>query len=154
LAASLALRAREHGLANRVHLLGPRSDIPAILAAADVFVLPSLADGLPLALLEAMFAGCPIVASDVGEVRAALAHGEAGILVEPGNPAALAAALDYMLRNPMRAKGLGERAAYQALAEYDISHMVGRYTATYEELLRRCSPPVITLSTSQARSGL
>src|SRR5207247_9572788 len=71
-AEALSARARGLGLANRVHLLGLRSDIAAILAAADVFVLSSLSEGLPLALLEAMFAGCPIVASDVGEVGVAL----------------------------------------------------------------------------------
>src|SRR6185436_4956831 len=76
LESALVARARELRLPN-VHLLGLRSDVAAVLAAADVFVLPSLSEGLPLALLEAMFAGCPIVASDVGEVAAALGHGEA-----------------------------------------------------------------------------
>lgn len=139
LADALAARAREHGLADRVHLLGLRSDVAAILTAADVFVLPSLSEGLPLALLEAMFAGCPIVATDVGEVATALAHGEAGILVEPGNPAALAAAIDRVLGDPNRARVLGERAARQAFAEYDVSQMVRRYADTYEELLGRRS---------------
>src|SRR6266850_4806539 len=134
---ALLSRAREHRLTN-VHLLGLRSDVGAVLAAADVFVLPSLSEGLPLALLEAMFAGRPIVASDVGEIGIVLAHGEAGILVEPGNPAALAAALDRLLRDPGEARELGEHAARRAAAEYDVSHMVRRYAGTYEEALRRC----------------
>jgi glycosyltransferase involved in cell wall biosynthesis len=116
-------------------LLGLRSDIAAILAAADIFVLPSLSEGLPLALLEAMFAGCPIVASDVGDVGIALAHGEVGVLVEAGNPAALAAALDGLLSDPQHARELGERAARRAAAEYDISQMVRRYVAAYGQLL-------------------
>ena len=111
--------------------------MPAVLAAADVFVLPSLSEGLPLALLEAMFAGRPIVATDVGEVGVALAHGEAGVLVEAGNPPALADALDRLLSDPDHARDLGERAAGRALAEYDVSHMVRRYVGTYEELLGR-----------------
>ena len=144
LADALAARAREAGLATRVHLLGLRPDVAAILAAAEIFVLPSLSEGLPLARLEAMFAGCPIVASDVGEVGIALARGEAGLLVEPGNPAALAVALDRVLRDPNRARDLGKRAAYRAVAEYDVSQMVRRYLGVYNEALgsrRRSSRP-------------
>jgi glycosyltransferase involved in cell wall biosynthesis len=135
LADPLCAQARGRGVANRVHLLGLRTDIAGILAAADLFVLPSLSEGLPLALLEAMFAGCPIVASDVGEVSVALAHGEAGVLVEAGNPAALAGAIDDLLRDPARAGELGRRAARRAAAEYDVAQMVRRYVAVYEELL-------------------
>jgi len=137
LADALAARAAGHGLGNRVHLLGLRSDIAAILTAADVFVLPSLSEGLPLALLEAMFAGCPIVATDVGEVPTALAHGEAGALVEPANADALAKALDRILSDSNRTSELGRRAASRARAEYDVSHMVRRYVETYHELLGR-----------------
>jgi glycosyltransferase involved in cell wall biosynthesis len=108
-----------------------------MLAAADIFVLPSLSEGLPLALLEAMFAGRPIVASDVGEVRAALAQGTAGVVVGPGNPGALAAALDRLLSNPQEAGSLGARAAAQARAEYDLSRMVHRYVGVYEAALAR-----------------
>jgi len=135
LADALSARARNRGLAGRVHLLGLRSDIGGILAAADVFVLPSLSEGTPLALLEAMFAGRPIVASEVGEVGVVLAHGQAGVLVEPGNAAALAAALDGVLRDPSRARELGARAAQRAAAEYDISRMIRRYADVYQELL-------------------
>lgn len=76
-----------------------------------------------------------IVATDVGEVATALAQGEAGMLVEPGNAAALASALDRMLSNPKHASEFGRRAAARALAEYDISHMVRKYVETYQELL-------------------
>jgi len=134
---ALAARARDHGLQGRVHLLGLRSDIPALLAAADLFVLPSLSEGLPLALLEAMFAGCPIVASDVGEVSAALADGRAGILVEPGHPAALAAAIDGLLNDPNRARVLGEGARARATMEYGIGQMSRRYLEAYDHALRR-----------------
>ena len=132
LAPSLASRARDLGIADRVHLLGLRPDVPALLAAADAFVLPSLSEGLPLALLEAMFSGCPIVASDVGEVGVALARGEAGLLVPAGEPAALAAGIDLVLSHPEGARALGERAARRAREEYDVSRMVSRYVAAYE----------------------
>jgi glycosyltransferase involved in cell wall biosynthesis len=135
LESALLARAREHGLERRVHLLGLRADIPAVLAAADVFVLPSLSEGLPLALLEAMFSGCPIVATDVGQVRVALAGGTAGILVEPRSPAALAAALDLLLSNPAEAERLGGLAASHAAAEYGLSRMVQRYACVYETAL-------------------
>jgi glycosyltransferase involved in cell wall biosynthesis len=133
------LAARAHALlvAEHVHLLGLRADIREILAAADVFVLPSLSEGLPLALLEAMFAGCPIVASDVGEVATALAGGDAGVLVPPGDPQALAAALDRLLSDPHRARALGASAVRRAAAEYDLSRMIRRYTSVYQELVGR-----------------
>jgi glycosyltransferase involved in cell wall biosynthesis len=142
---ALLSRARQHRLAN-VHLLGLRADVGAVLDAADLFVLPSLSEGLPLALLEAMFAGCPIVASDVGEVAAALGHGEAGALVPPGDPAALAASLDDLLSHPARARVLGERARQRAAAEYDVSHMVRCYRSIYDRLLTRATLPVARLS--------
>ena len=123
MATALVARARAQGVSNRLHLLGLRSDVPAVLAAADIFVLPSLSEGLPLALLEAMFAACPIIASDVGDVAVALAQGDAGILVAPGDASALARALDLLLSDRTRARQLGERAFRRAGAEYDISHM-------------------------------
>jgi glycosyltransferase involved in cell wall biosynthesis len=145
LAEALQSRAREHGLEGRVHLLGLRGDVPAVLGAADAFVLPSLSEGLPLALLEAMFAGCPIVASDVGEVSVALAGGAAGLLVAPGDPPALAAALDRLLSNPDEARRLGRLAASRAAAEYDVACMAERYARVYEAAMNSgdlCPMPV------------
>jgi glycosyltransferase involved in cell wall biosynthesis len=135
LAETLWSRARTRGLDGRVHLLGLRDDISAILAAADVFVMPSLSEGLPLALLEAMWAGRPIVASDVGEVGVALNHGEAGALVEPGNVEALAEALDRVLSDREHAQRLADHAARRACAEYDITRMVGRYVELYAQAM-------------------
>jgi glycosyltransferase involved in cell wall biosynthesis len=103
-----------------------------------------------------MFAGCPIVASDVGEVGTALAQGEAGILVEAGDSAALAAALDEVLGDGGRARELGRRAALRAAAEYDISHMVRRYADVYRDLLKtpRGAPRALAaLPMAAPRSG-
>jgi len=136
----LRTQARMLGVAHRLHLLGLRSDVAALLMAADVFALPSLSEGLPLALLEAMFAGRPIVASDVGEVRAALNDGEAGLLVEPGNAEHLARALDWLLSHPDDAKRLGDAAARRAAAEYNITRMVARYADEYRNLLQQSVP--------------
>jgi glycosyltransferase involved in cell wall biosynthesis len=142
-AEALQILARELGVASQLHLLGLRADIPNVLAGADFFVLPSLSEGLPLALLEAMFSGRPIVASDVGEVRNVLADGEAGIVVPMGDASALAAALDNLLATPARAHELATRATHRATTEYDISRMVARYAAVYQGLLRH-EPAVLT----------
>jgi glycosyltransferase involved in cell wall biosynthesis len=136
----LAAQACAAGIGHRLHLLGLRSDVSAILAAADIFVLPSVSEGLPLAVLEAMFAGCPIVASNVGEIATVLDEGQAGVLVEPANAPALAAAIDGLLNDPKRAATLGRRAASRAVAEYDLSRMVRRYASVYQDLVQRRLP--------------
>ncbi len=91
----LELQARRAGLEGRVRLLGERSDVPTLLAASDLFVMSSHSEGLPFALLEAMAAGLPIVATRVGDIPRAL--GTAGALVPPGEPAELAAAMTRAL---------------------------------------------------------
>ncbi|HMD33899.1 MAG TPA: glycosyltransferase [Vicinamibacterales bacterium] len=154
LAAVLASRARALGVGGRVHLLGLRSDVSAVLAASDLFVLPSLSEGLPLALLEAMFAGCPIVATDVGEVSAALANGEAGVIVRPGDASDLASALDALLGDPDRARMLGARARGRAASEYDRSQMVQRYRSIYEQVLSGASSRAAGLFAPSAQPNL
>ena len=118
-----------------MHLIGLRSDIANVLASADLFVLPSLSEGLPLALLEAMTAGCPIVATDVGDVPTALDHGRAGLLVTAGDPAALAAGMARLLGEPEEARRLGIAASDRAAAEYGLRRMVERYARLYLEVL-------------------
>jgi glycosyltransferase involved in cell wall biosynthesis len=136
LADKLRAHASDVGVSDRVHFLGLRSDIPELLAAADIFVLPSLSEGLPLALLEAMSAGRPIVATNVGEVASALANGEAGLVVPPENREALADAVAFLLSQPAVARALGERAAQRAAAEYHLARMTERYAALYQDLIR------------------
>jgi glycosyltransferase involved in cell wall biosynthesis len=131
---ALRALARRLGLERRVHLLGFRCDVPALLAAADVFVLPSLSEGLPLSLLEAMFAGRPVVASDTGDVRTVLDGGRLGLLVEPGNATQLAAALDRLLTRPAEAARMGAAAA-AAVAPYHLSSMVAGYAELYRAAL-------------------
>jgi glycosyltransferase involved in cell wall biosynthesis len=132
---ALRSKATDAGLTHRLHLLGLRADIPAILAAADIFALPSLSEGLPLALIEAMFAARPIVATTVGEVSVVLEDGKLGVLVEPGSAQALASALDALLTDPTHAKALGQRAARHARDQYSLARMVGRYANLYEQAL-------------------
>jgi glycosyltransferase involved in cell wall biosynthesis len=140
LADALATQARENGLTLRVHLLGLRSDVAAVVASADIFVMPSLSEGLPLALLEAMVAGSAIVASAVGEIGAALEMGAAGVLVQPGDPRALAVAIERLLNDQHLARTLGARAACKAAAEYEVATMVRRHRSMYDAIL---TPPTI-----------
>lgn len=134
-----ALRARacELCVENRFHLLGLRSDIGDVLAAADVFALPSLSEGVPLALLEAMLSGRPVVASAVGEVPAVLGEGGTGggILVSPGDAEGLANALDSLLADPPAARRLGAAARTRALESYSFDAMLNRYLELYAEAL-------------------
>lgn len=96
------------GVRDRVVLAGYRSDVAALLAAADVFVLPSRVEGLPLTVLEAMAAARPVVATRVGGTPEAVVDGETGLLVPPGDVEALAAALDSLLGDSDLARRLGE----------------------------------------------
>lgn len=132
--AALRELARSLGLSDRVHLLGLRNDIPNVLRSADVFVLPSRSEALPLALLEAMRAARAIVATEVGEIPRALQDGEAGLLARPGDVAGLAAALRHLVTNPAAAQALAERARAVAAERYDIDRMAERYLALYQEV--------------------
>jgi glycosyltransferase involved in cell wall biosynthesis len=150
---ALSCQARELGIAGRVHLLGLRADVASALASADIFVHPSISEGLPLALLEAMFAGCPIIASRVGEIGTALADGDAGVLVPPGDPVALSSAIETLLDDSAHARALGERARYRAVAEYAVAQMVQRYGAVYADALGGSRPSLSPLTVSPARPG-
>jgi glycosyltransferase involved in cell wall biosynthesis len=112
----LVARRDRLGLGEGVRLVGYWPDLAEALAAIDVFVLPSLMEGHPLAVLEAMAAARPIVATDVGGTAEAVEHDVNGLLVPPGDPNALAAAILSLLRDPERAARLG-RAARRTLEE-------------------------------------
>jgi glycosyltransferase involved in cell wall biosynthesis len=123
--------ADELDLGNRLNLLGLRDDVGEVLATADLFVHPSLSEGLPLAILEAMAAGLPIVATRVGGVPHALDDGRAGLLVPPGDPPALEAALRALLQEPARAAELGRAAHARARSVYSLAAMTDRYLEIY-----------------------
>jgi glycosyltransferase involved in cell wall biosynthesis len=120
-----------------IHLPGLRRDVPALLAALDVFALCSRSEGLPLALLEAMASGLPVVATAVGGIGAVLDDSGAGLLIPPGDEAALRSALDRLTRDPARAAEMGRRARQLALARYDRARMVDGYF----EIYRRAGAP-------------
>jgi len=132
----LRSRARDLHVSDRFHLLGLRSDIGNVLAGSDVFVLPSLSEGVPLALLEAMLAGRSVVATAVGDVPIVLDGGRAGLLVPAEDVTALANALSTMLNNSALARRLAMAAQTRATERYTLDAMMEGYLALYAKALR------------------
>lgn len=124
------------GLEGRVRLLGERTDVPDLLEAADLFVLPSRSEGQPNAVLEAMAMGLPIVATRVGGVPELVRDGVEGVLVEPGSAGALAEACREVFASPDLGAGLGRAAQARARRDFGLGTMVRRYDSLYEDLLR------------------
>jgi glycosyltransferase involved in cell wall biosynthesis len=135
--AVLEAKARALGIDDRVVLLGHRSDIRDLLAACDLFVLPSHYEGLPLAVLEAMAAGRAVVATAVGGVPEAVLNGVTGVLVRPRDPSALAKAIHMLLADPLLAHRMGAAARSRVEREFSSAAMVQRVTRIYEEVLER-----------------
>ncbi|RMG46671.1 MAG: glycosyltransferase [Acidobacteria bacterium] len=121
-------------LAGRVRLAGNVEDIPGLLAALDLFVLPSLSEGMSNALLEAMAAGCAVVATDVGGNRECL--GDTGVLVPAGDAVALREAIEELLGDEERRRHLGRRARERAARHFAIEAMVARTADLYRSLLK------------------
>jgi glycosyltransferase involved in cell wall biosynthesis len=135
---------RELGLESAVHLGGPRSDVPDLLARSDVFVLSSRSEGGPISILEAMAAGLPVVASDVGGVSELVVEGATGLLVPAGDPAALAAALERLLADPELRRRLGAAGRERARQRFDVSALRSAHLELYaRELARRGVPSFI-----------
>jgi glycosyltransferase involved in cell wall biosynthesis len=125
------------GLGGRFLLLGERADAADLTALADVFVLPSLWEGLPLVLLEAAAAGKPIVASDIGGVQEVVRDGETAVLVPPGDSRRLAGAILRLLEDRDFARRLGERARAEIPPRFTLSGMTGAVQSLYLELSAR-----------------
>jgi glycosyltransferase involved in cell wall biosynthesis len=123
------------GLHEVVLLLGRRNDVPDILAALDVAVSASEREGSPLAIMEYMEAQLPIVATAVGGVPDLIEDGVHGLLVAPGDPMAMAGAIERLLSDPTYAQSLGTRARERRGQEFDLDVMVGNVEALYDELL-------------------
>jgi len=128
---------RDEGLGDRVHIVTNRDDIPDLLALADIFVMPSLWEGLPMALLEAMIAGKAIVASAASGIPEAIVNGREGLLVPPGDAAALAEALLGLLSDPARRVALSNAASTRAHRDFTVKVMADRYEMLYTDSSRR-----------------
>jgi len=125
------------GVHGQVCLLGDRKDVPEILAECDVFALSSVAEGIPLTLLEAMAAGLPIVATRVGGVAEVVVDGVTGTLVEPSDPAALAHALRGYVENESRRGQRGGAGRQRVEQRFSLPVMLAGYTSLYDEALAK-----------------
>jgi len=128
-----ALAGAAAALDGAVEMVGFRRDVAACLAAADIVALPSLQEGLGVAALEAMAASRPVVASRVGGLAEAVVHEETGLLVPPGDPTALAAALARLARDPDLRARLGAAGHARVLARYTATRMAEGTLACYED---------------------
>jgi len=138
--AELREQARQLGVATRVRFLGLRRDVPALLAIGDVFVQPSLSEGLSIAILEAMTAAKPVVTTRVGGNPELVADGETGLLVEPADAGALAAAVIRVLTDATEARRLGVNGLERVRSCFSIGSMVRAYEAIYAAALGHPAP--------------
>ncbi len=126
-----------------VEWLGHVDDMPALLAAADIFVLPSYREGLPQSLIEAAACARPLIATDVPGCREVVTDGVDGLLVPPRQSEPLARAIARVADDPALGRRLGEAARAKALAEYDERIIVAKTIAVYDELMGQPRAPVI-----------
>lgn len=132
---SLERLATELGMQRALHLLGHRADVEVCLHAMDLFVLPSLNEGMGRALVEAMAAGLPVIATKVGGVPALIDHDRTGLLVPPADSAALADAVRFLLRHPEEAERLGRAAQASITERFSADSMVQALERLYQETL-------------------
>jgi glycosyltransferase involved in cell wall biosynthesis len=126
-------------LDDRVHLFGKRDDVAQCLAASDVFVLSSRWEGNPLAVMEAMASGLPVVGTAVGGVPELVESGQHGILVPPGEPAELARAMLLLCRNPETRASMGAAARERSGRQFGLPRMVEAYDALYRTAIAASS---------------
>lgn len=133
---ALEKEASDLGIANNVKFLGFREDVPVLLQAMDIFVLPSLSEGLPLSVLEALSLQKPVVATNVGGIPEIVEDGVTGFLVPPKNPDALAKAILQMLQHPRIAADMGQAGRKRVEEDFGLAKMLREYQSLYEEALR------------------
>jgi glycosyltransferase involved in cell wall biosynthesis len=123
------------GIAQAVRFLGYRQDIATLMAISDVIAMPSLQEGLPYVLLEALALARPVVGTQVGGIPEVVRHGETGLLVPPRDSEGLAEAIIQLLRNPEETASLGERGRELVSREFNVETMVRKIAAVYTEVL-------------------
>jgi glycosyltransferase involved in cell wall biosynthesis len=130
-ASELRAMSSDLGLGRRVEFLGHVENVPAVLARADAFVLPSLSEAFPNAAIEAMAAGLPVVASAVGGLLDLIDNGRTGLLTPPGDAAALANAVEQLVADPARAARLGTDARDEVVSRFSFTRMVRAFEDLY-----------------------
>jgi glycosyltransferase involved in cell wall biosynthesis len=127
--------AKDLGIADRIHLLGYRKDIPRLLKGSLALLLTSRREGLPRCILEAMSLEVPVIATNIRGSKELLADG-AGILYQPGNIEALKKAMNYIINNPEESALMGSIGRKQVLEKYELSKIIQLHECIYEEALR------------------
>lgn len=122
---------RRLGIADQVIFSGNRTDIPSVMKALDVIVLPSFWEGLPIAILEAMAAGRPVIATRVGGIPEVVVDGQTGLLIPPGDIEALAKAILILCNNPEQRIRMGQAAQCRARSLFDVKQMVEQIEKLY-----------------------
>ena len=122
------------GLSDNVFLTGFRDDIPRVLAASDIFALPSFREGTPRVILEAMASGLPVVATDIAGIPEQVKDGESGYLIPTGTPSALTDRLNELLSNPDLRKQMGEK-GYERAERFSVETMLKELDSLYREAL-------------------
>jgi glycosyltransferase involved in cell wall biosynthesis len=134
--AELAAQAAASGAGKRIHFLGNRGDVPELLAVCDAFVLPSLWEGLPMALIEAMASGLPVIASEVSGTRQVMVPNETGLLVPPGDVQALSEAMVVLLSDRELARAMGAAARRRVEAAFSAKRQAEEHVALYRRALQ------------------
>jgi glycosyltransferase involved in cell wall biosynthesis len=137
----LEKRCHAAGLGRKIRFLGQRNDSERLLTAADIVVLPSLYEGLPLVAIEALASGRPMVASDIEGTREIVIDGDTGILFPPADPTALAQGIQKLLVSPALAAELGARGRALVERNFDIGRQIAHTMCVYDQLIRRQSSP-------------
>jgi len=132
---SLEQQVKDLGLSSKITFIGYRKDIPDLLSASDLYLLPSLDEGLPMALLEAMAAGKAAIATNVGDVAKVIKNDNVGKLIEAGDSNALTKALCFALENEDWRKSAGNNARELIKSEFSSRSMTAQYCKHYNELL-------------------
>jgi glycosyltransferase involved in cell wall biosynthesis len=130
-------RARQWRLQDHFVFLGYREDIPEILTASDLAVLPSVIEGLPRSLLEAMAAGLPVVASRLDGIAELVVHEKTGLLTAPGSASALSQAIVKLLSDPQRCKEMGLQGRRRVESHFRSDQMVQATEQLYEQLMNQ-----------------
>lgn len=133
--AELKADVERRGLQDCVHLLGFRADYMNIMAASDIFALPSLAEGMPMVIYSAMAMGMPIVASNVSGLRDTLEHEKNALTIRPGDPTDLVEALDRLIANPQIAQQIGAEARRVMEARFSAESAVKQLEAVYAKVI-------------------
>lgn len=135
--ANLEERARELDIADRIIFLGRRNDIPALLHSCDIFVLPSLLEGLPLSVMEAMSASKPVIGTNIDGINDLITDRENGLLVPPGDPRALADAINLILSDERLAQRIAASARDTINLGFTQEKMIEGVTDIYSEIIRK-----------------